>query len=246
MAELARLGLAVTMAGMFSAKAILFDMDGVVIDSRQSVVDFWEAVAAEHRVTLTEDDYVRHIHGVPAAATLRSLFPALSSEQTAAVFDRVVQYEHGLRFTEVAGVTRFLKLLKDAGSKTGLVTSGTRQRVEAALEQLQLDGRFDVIITAADIERGKPDPEGYLAAAEKLGALGSECVIFEDSIAGVRAARAAGAACVGVQTGGMVKMIESEGGRCVIPDFTSIEASVEASTVRVRIGDDFGFDVSRT
>ncbi|HEY2586990.1 MAG TPA: HAD family phosphatase [Tepidisphaeraceae bacterium] len=230
---------------MFWAKAVLFDMDGVVIDTRQSVIDFWEAVAAEHRVTLTDDDFDRHIHGVPAAATLRSLFPGLSSEQTAAVMDRSAQYERGLQYTEVAGVTRFLKQLTDAGVKAGLVTSGTRWKVEDVLQQLQLDGRFDVIVTAGDIERGKPDPACYLAAAGKLGAHGAECVVFEDSLAGVRAAKAAGAACVGVQTGGRVKLIKAEGVQGVIPDFTSIEGSVEPSAVRVRIGDEFVFDVAR-
>lgn len=234
------------MPGMFLAKAVLFDMDGVVIDTRQSVIDFWQAVAGEHHITLTDDDFDRHIHGVPLAATLRSLFPGFSPEQAAAVIDRSVQYERGLQYTEVAGVTRFLEQLKDAGCQTGLVTSGSRWKVEDVLRQLQLDGRFDVIVTAGDIERGKPDPACYLAAARKLGALGAECVVFEDSIAGVRAARAAGAACVGVQTGGMVEMIKAEGVQAVIPAFTSIEAWVEPSTVRVRTGDDFVFDVSRT
>jgi HAD superfamily hydrolase (TIGR01509 family) len=231
---------------MFLAKAVLFDMDGVVIDTRQSVIDFWEAVAADHHITLTDDDFNQHIHGVPCAATLRSLFPGLSSQQTAAVIERSVQYERGLQYAEVAGVTRFIKQLKDAGGKIGLVTSGTRWKVEDVLQQLQLEGRFDVIITAGDIERGKPDPACYLAAAQKLGALGSECVVFEDSIAGVRAAKAAGATCVGVQTGSMVKMIKAEGVQGVIPAFTSIETSVEPSALRVRIGDDFIFNVSTT
>lgn len=70
-------------------------------------------------------------------------------------------------------------------------------------------------------------------------------MVFEDSLAGVRAATAAGAACVGFQTGTIVNMIKAEGVQCVIPDFTSLVASAEPSAVRVRIGDDFVFDVSR-
>lgn len=230
---------------MFLAKAVLFDMDGVVIDTRQSIIDFWQAVAGEHHITLTDDDFNRRIHGIPAIQTLRSLFPRLSSEQTAAVMDRSAQYERNLQYREVAGVTRFLKQLKEAGSKSGMVTSGTRWKVDDVLRQLQLGDRFDVIVTAGDIERGKPDPACYLAAARKLGALGTECVVFEDSIAGVRSARAAGAACVGVQTGSLAKMIKAEGVQDLIPDFKFIEATLEPSALRVRTGAQFAFDVLR-
>jgi sugar-phosphatase len=174
-------------------RAVLFDMDGVVIDTRQSVTDFWQAVAAEQNVTLTTDDFDRHIHGVPAVVTLRALFPGLPPEQDGEFLERVTRYELGLQYEEVAGVRSLLRSLKAAGVKTALVTSGTSWKVAEVSRQLALEGLFDVIVTAADIERGKPDPACYLAAAAKLRVVPEECVVFEDAVSGVRAAVAAAA-----------------------------------------------------
>src|SRR5262249_42310404 len=121
-------------------RAVLFDMDGVLIDTRQSVTDFWQAVAAEQNVTLTPDDLERHVHGVPAVATLRALFPGLPPEQDGEFLDRVTRYELGLRYAEVAGVQSLLRALKAAGAKTALVTSGMSWKVEEGSRQLALGG----------------------------------------------------------------------------------------------------------
>lgn len=133
-------------------RTVLFDMDGVVIDTRQSVTDFWQAVAAEQNVTVTPDGFDRHIHGVPAVATLRALFPGLPHEQDGEFHDRVIRYELGLRYEEVAGVKSLLRSLKAAGVKTALVTSGMSWKVEEVSRQRALGGLFDVIVTAADID----------------------------------------------------------------------------------------------
>jgi beta-phosphoglucomutase-like phosphatase (HAD superfamily) len=173
---------------MVKAQAVLFDMDGVVIDTRQSIVDFWQALAVERGVLLTDADYDQHIHGVPAVQTLQALFPSMTPEQTSELMERMLRYERGLRYTEIVGMTAFLRRLSGAGVRTGLVTSGMGWKVDAVVEQLGLGSLFDVIVTASDIERGKPDPDCYLTAARKLGVAGSECVVFEDAISGVRAA----------------------------------------------------------
>ncbi len=142
---------------MVAFRAVLFDMDGVVIDTRQSIMDFWHAVAAEQGVLLTTDDFDRNIHGVPPAHTLKALFPDLPPVPDAAFLDRITRYELGLRYTEIAGVTLLLQSLKAAGVHTALVTSGMGWKVDEVVRQLALEGLFDVIVTAADIQRGKPD-----------------------------------------------------------------------------------------
>lgn len=230
---------------MVKAQAVLFDMDGVVIDTRQSIVDFWQALAVEHGVLLTDADYDQHIHGVPAVQTLRALFPSMTPEQTSELMERMLRYERGLRYTEILGVTAFLRRLSRAGVPTGLVTSGMGWKVDAVVEQLGLGGLFDVIVTARDIKRGKPDPDCYLTAARKLGVAGSECVVFEDAISGARAAVAAGTVCVGVQTGRMVGILLAAGARHVIPDFTCVDMAFEPSAVSVRLADAFTFVVAR-
>lgn len=205
---------------MEAFQAALFDMDGVVIDTRQSIMDFWQAFAAEQGVTLTTDDFNRHIHGVPATHTLKVLFPNLPPEPDAAFLDRIIRYERSLHYSEVAGVRLLLQALKAAGIRTALVTSGMDWKVDEVVRQLALEGLFDVIVTAAEIERGKPDPACYLTAAAKLQLSPANCVVFEDAVSGVRAAVAAGMVCIGVQSGHLADMLIAEGVRHVIPDFS--------------------------
>jgi HAD superfamily hydrolase (TIGR01509 family) len=206
-------------------EAVLFDMDGVVIDTRQSVTAFWLALAAEHRVTLTPDDFDDHIYGVPLAHTLRALFPGLPPTAHAAVRERARAYERGLRYAEVRGVTALLRSLRAARVPTALVTSGEPWKVRAMTRQLGLAGLFDAAVTAADISRGKPDRECYVAAARRLNAQASRSIVFEDSISGVQAAVAAGSLCVGVQTGQLARRLRDGGAWRVVPDFALLRVT---------------------
>jgi beta-phosphoglucomutase-like phosphatase (HAD superfamily) len=103
------------------------------------------------------------------------------------------------------------------------VTSGEPWKVEAMSGQLGLAGSFGVVVTAADIRRGKPDPECYALAADRLGVPPNRCVVFEDSVSGVQAAVAAGALCVGVQPSWRLaqRLVEC-GAWHVIPDFVRV------------------------
>jgi sugar-phosphatase len=224
---------------MEAFRAVLFDMDGVVIDTRQSILDFWQAVAAEQGVKLTADDIDRHIHGVPLAHTLKALFPTLPPEPDQTFLDRITQYELGLRYTEVAGVSLLLQSLKAAAVRTALVTSGMGWKVDAVFRQLALGGLFDVVVTAADIGRGKPDPACYLAAASKLEVAPANCVVFEDSVSGVRSAVAAGMACIGVQSGHLADMLIAAGVRHTIPDFTLVQLDQSGNDAQLRLSGGF-------
>jgi beta-phosphoglucomutase-like phosphatase (HAD superfamily) len=221
-------------------KAALFDMDGVVIDSRPGIHAFWEAVAVEQGVALTDDDYDRHIHGVPTVQTIRALFPAITPDEEDAFLDRVDRHELALRYREVAGAGSLLRSLQAAGARTALVTSGMPRKVAEVFRQLPLGGLFDVVVTAGDIERGKPDPACYLAAARRLGVLPSACVVFEDAVNGVRSAVAAGSACIGVGSG----RLAAESVRHVIPDFTDVRVEVSGVEVRMRWKDGFTIALS--
>lgn len=224
---------------MEAFRAVLFDMDGVVIDTRQSILDFWQAVAAEQGVMLTTDDFDRHIHGVPLAHTLNALFPKLPPVPDQKFLDRITRYELGLRYTEVAGVTLLLQSLKAAGVRTALVTSGMGWKVDEIFRQLDLGGLFDIVVTAADIERGKPDPACYLAAATKLEVAPAQCVVFEDSVSGVRSAVAAGMVCIGVQSGHPADILIAEGVRHTIPDFTLAQLDPSGNDAQLRLSGGF-------
>jgi HAD superfamily hydrolase (TIGR01509 family) len=187
------------------------------------VTDFWLAFAAEHGVTLAPDDFDDHVYGVPVAHTLRALFPHLPPEAHAALRERTAAYESGLTYAEVRGLTAFLRSLNAAGVPAALVTSGEPWKVAAMTRQLGLGGAFDAVVTAQDIGRGKPDPECYALAAGRLGVPAAVCVVFEDSVSGVRAAVAAGAVCVGVQPSGrLARRLTGCGAWHVVPDFLPV------------------------
>ena len=215
---------------MNPVEAVLFDLDGVVIDTRQSVTDFWLAFAAERNVTLTAADFEDHILGVPASHTLRVLFPDFPAADLPAFRRRIAAYESGLRYVELRGATAFLRALREAGVPAALVTSGEKWKVDEVFRQLGLGGLFDEIVTAQDIRRGKPDPECYVRAARRLGVAVSYCVVFEDSVSGVQSAVAAGALCIGVQVGPLARRLIEVGARHIVSDFSTLNLSRHKSS----------------
>lgn len=207
---------------MLIYQALLFDMDGVIVDTRQSVMDYWQEVAGLHGVVLTAADFEGHIHGRPAAYTLDVLFGRLSAEQRQAALERLVTYEAELAYEAVRGAVPLLEGLQPFGVPTALVTSAQPPKVAFVTGQLGIGHLFSVRVTADDIERGKPAPDPYLRAAEKLGVSPEGCVVFEDAISGVASAVAAGCLCVGVQAGGSAEALREAGARYVVPDLRAV------------------------
>jgi sugar-phosphatase len=108
-------------------------------------------------------------------------------------------------------------------------------KVDEVVRQLTLGRLFDVVVTAAEIEWGKPDPACYLTAAAKLQLAPAHCVVFEDSVSGVRAAVAAGMVCIGVQSGHLADVLTAEGVRHVIPDFSLAQLDLTGDGMQLRL-----------
>lgn len=177
-----------------ACEAVLFDLDGVLIDSRACVLRHWEAWAGEHDIPLA--DVMRVAHGVRTIDTIRRVAPSLDAEEEAAQFGAAeVADTEGVAALE--GVVELLEALP-AGS-WGVVTSGNRELASARLRTAGLPSPA-VIVSGDDVVRGKPNPEGYLAGAQQLGRSPDLCVAFEDSPVGIQAAHAAGMPVVGVST----------------------------------------------
>jgi mannitol-1-/sugar-/sorbitol-6-phosphatase len=174
--------------------AILFDLDGVLMDSGAAVERVWERWAARHGIDVAH--VLAEIHGRRASDSMRALAPWLDAEAEA----------RGLEETEIGdtdgvvalpGAKSLLESLP-AGS-WAVATSGTRRLATTRLVHGGLP-EPNVLVTAEDVKHGKPDPEPYLVAAEKLGVEPSRCLVVEDAPAGIAAGRAAGAAVLGVAT----------------------------------------------
>ncbi|MCD4685060.1 MAG: HAD family phosphatase [Anaerolineae bacterium] len=220
--------------------AILFDMDGVIIDTHDSVTAYWHTLAEQHGVTLTEDDFKTHIYGSPLFYSLDRLFPHLTAEQRQAAADYLYVYEtEQLQYPAIPGVVDLLRSLRGR-VPVALVTSGDRAKVHAVFDQLDLHDLFDARVTAEDVTTGKPDPACYLLGAERVGVDPARCVVFEDSRNGAQAGLSAGCTVIGVQPPEDVQPLLDLGARHVIRDFADATINGDVLTlppdVRVRWG----------
>ena len=127
------------------------------------------------------------------------------------------------------GVVEFVRALAVAGVPRALATSAVADSAARILEGLGLAGAFTVQVTAGHVRRGKPDPEVYLTAAARLGVLPAACVVFEDAVVGVEAARRAGMAVVGLTTAHADAELREAGAAWTAPDFTGLVWAALAS-----------------
>lgn len=175
-------------------EAVLFDMDGVLVDTEASVADFWQDLARSHGFTISADDLDRHVYGRSALHTLCELFPMVPPHRYDEVYELMRVNNETLHYTTVPGVLPLLGALRAAGVPTALVTGAEPYKATAVLNQLGVE--FDAKVTSRDVEHGKPDPSCYLLAAQRLGVPIERCVVFEDAVSGIASAVAAGATCV--------------------------------------------------
>jgi len=180
-----------SLADRFRVKAIVFDLDGVLVDSMPAIRAYWTGWAERHGVG--PEVVLASLH-LTAEELVRKFAPSLdASEEARVTAEGQAKMETGIRALE-GGRALIDRLPPD---RWGVVTSGRRM---LALRHLALGNLPvpNVVVTAEDTPRGKPDPSGYLLAAERLGISSGDCLAVEDSPAGVRAARAAGMAVIAV------------------------------------------------
>ena len=177
-----------------TADALLFDLDGVLVDSTANVERHWRDWATSRG--LDADRIVSVVHGRRAIDSIREQAPHLDAEQELAT---LVEAE----MRDTSGILVFDGAADLLGSiprgRWAIVTSGTHGVASARLHTARLPIP-DVLITADRVTRGKPDPEGYLAAAEALGFTAARCIVIEDAPAGVEAALRAGMRCIAITT----------------------------------------------
>ena len=197
----------------FEADALLFDMDGTLVDSTGSVLRSWQTVAAEFAIP--EDLFaVVPRHGRPAGEILADLVPRDVIAPAAARLDE-------LERTDTAGVILLpgaAELLAAAPrGRWAVVTSAGRPLARVRLSAAGIDAPR--VVTIDDVSRGKPDPEPFLLGAKLLGVPPEGCLVFEDAPAGLAAARAAGASTIAVTTTHTADQLDAD---LVVPDLTGI------------------------
>ena len=179
--------------------ARLFDFDGVVADTEGQYTRFWSGIAEKYGAA-GGDDFALRIKGTPLKRIFEERFPHLGGGGLEEISRRLSEFEKNLSFEPVRGAVEFISLARERGYKTALVTSSGAEKMRRVFASAGYGNLFGALVTAEDIERGKPDPMCYLAAATRLASDPRRCAVFEDSIAGLKAGRAAGMFTVGLLT----------------------------------------------
>ena len=207
--------------------ACIFDMDGVLIDSGAHHRSAWRALLDEIGVAPTRHDFWRLTIGRPAEEAMPLLLGRRVSVREArrlALRKRDLYGEFAASgLQSVAGVAGFVETLARGSIPRAVGTSASRVDVDTLLVGLGLRRYFDVIVTAEDVRFGKPDPEVYLEAARQIGERPAACVVFEDAVVGIQAARRAGMRAIGVTTAHTADELRAAGAEATIPDFQGLD-----------------------
>jgi len=181
-------------------RAVLWDLDGVLVDSAPFHFQAWRELLASLGRELSEADF-RRTFGLRNDTILSDLvgdLPAAEVERLAARKEALFRRAALGNIVPLPGALALLRLLRERGFKLALVSSTPHGNIDLILGSLGADAAFDVIVGEEDVTRGKPDPEGFLLAARRLGVPPEECVVIEDAPVGVEAAKRGGMRCVGV------------------------------------------------
>ncbi len=187
---------------MRSNVAVLFDLDGVIVDSRPHHLTAWHELARKHALQ-HDAAYFTRMFGLRNDTILGGLVPGLTREELGVLArEKEALFRQAARGNVEAlpGVRELLAALDDQAIPRAIVTSTPAENLHLILDALGLGGRFQALIAEEDAAKGKPDPEGFLVAAGRLGVEPARCVVIEDAPAGLQAAKAAGMRAIGVTT----------------------------------------------
>ncbi|WP_070965945.1 HAD family hydrolase [Vibrio sonorensis] len=210
--------------------AVIFDLDGTLIDSRKVIEQAWRYGASIVGQTIADEEMEKHVHGRSAEYTMSHFFGHLKAEVIADIKTEVNNFEEQAHSDLIAGSKEFLLKLKRANIKVGLCTGSWRERVGFVFAQHNFAPLFDVVITREDVEQGKPDPAGFLKCANLLGVPIESCLLFEDSTSGIQAALSSGADCIAI---GAQKEELSEKLLKEIPHFLQLDVVLNSNEIEV-------------
>ena len=167
----------------------LFDLDGVILDTEGSYTAFWDDYGSRH---FSEKDFGLKIKGQTLVKILGDYFP--EENERKAITEAINDFERNMSYPFVPGVENYIKSMKSNGIKTAVVTSSNLLKMENVYRcHPGFREMFDIILTSEDFSESKPSPYCYLKAMRLFGAGPEDCVVFEDSLAGLQSARASGA-----------------------------------------------------
>jgi sugar-phosphatase len=214
-------------------EGLLIDMDGVLVDSTPAVARVWARWAARHN--LEPGEIVKTAHGRTSITTIRELLPDATPE-THRTEDRWMEESEIEDVADVVALPGAHALLASISpSQFAVVTSATRALAEVRLRAAGVWQMVKNLVSASDIQRGKPDPEPYLKGATLLGFPPHECVVIEDAPSGTRSGRAAGARVIAIRTTTYDAELLAAGADWIINDCSSIRVLGDSSPTSMHL-----------
>jgi sugar-phosphatase len=209
---------------LIQCSAVLFDMDGVLVDSTPAVARVWTSWAREH--ALVPDNVVRQAHGRPSLATIIELLP----HGDHAAENREVERREIEDIADVVALPGALALLQTIPQhRWAVVTSATRALAEVRLRASGLPIPKH-LVTASELLRGKPFPDPYLKGAEVLGMAPADCLVAEDAASGIRSGKAAGARVLGLRTTSTDEELLAAGADWIADDLSALSLELQIRT----------------
>lgn len=184
-------------------KAVIFDMDGTLIDSTKLDFLAWKRLFSLYNKNITFEEYIPLL-GIKSAKVVQEYLHLDDEEEIQnalakkLVFFKDILAAEGIEPIPFSDV--FLRQVKNLGVPVALATSSRPAKMKMVMERLDLLSQFDVIVTGAEVQKGKPEPDIFLMAAEKLGVAPEDCLVFEDANNGVMAAKRAGMKCIALSS----------------------------------------------
>lgn len=216
----------------YAYKAFLFDFDGVVVDTEDQYTKFWDGM--NRRYVPQVRNFAQILKGNTLVEVFRKYIPLESDRQT--IRRELGEFQLSMSYASIPGVEAFVAALSAAGVKTAVVTSSDRAKMEAVYRQRpEIRGMFSRVFTSEDYRESKPSPDCYVSAARSFGLEPRECIVAEDSVNGLRAAKASGSLVVGLATTNPRSLVE-EYSDVVIDDFSAFTPEDADRAYRARFG----------
>jgi beta-phosphoglucomutase len=208
-------------------EAVIFDMDGVVIDSHPVHKKSWRLFLQSLGKEVSDEELNFVLEGSKREEILRHFLGNLRDDQVQkyGLQKEALFREQAIDMQPIAGFMELLHEISVAGLSVALASSGSKSRVHYILDHLGIRENFGVVVTGDDVKRGKPDPLIFTLAAERMGVAPAAALVVEDAVAGVQAAKAAGMKCLGVGAGNRVEVLLEAGADHVVEDFRGLKTA---------------------
>ncbi len=209
--------------------ATIFDVDGVLIDSYRAHYQSWLEMATHRGLSISEQQF-KTSFGRTSRESMAQYWGAgrfrveevnAMDREKEAAFRRIIVTD----FPAMPGAAELVAALREAGFAVAVGSSAPHENVEVAIDRLGLRDRLGAVVTGSDVQRGKPDPQIFLTAAQRLGVPPGRCAVIEDAPVGIAAAAAAGMACVGLASTGRTREALSKA-QLVVDSLTELSPEV--------------------